>query len=275
MFTTIVVLLNQFYGVSMQRLIKVSLLFGLIFTSAMSMANDYVIGQLIPFRSVTLSSETTGVVDQFSKDVGDVVQSGEVLVKLSIEDNELSVSLAKAQLNLSINELEIQNKQLVRYKKLYKSKGISISELDEQRRKTNSSRSQYEVDKIKLRIAQRQKDKSQLKAPFSGFVLTRSVELGQLIPSGESLYSLVDMTKIKVRFHLLESDVITVNKGDRVNVMIPALNNRSVEGKVAILAPAFQSSDPGFLVEVLIDNNDGQLKPGMQARVEVLSKGNE
>jgi len=275
MFTTIVVLLNQFYGVSMQRLIKVSLLFGLIFTSAMSMANDYVIGQLIPFRSVTLSSETTGVVDQFSKDVGDVVQSGEVLVKLSIEDNDLSVSLAKAQLNLSINELEIQNKQLVRYKKLYKSKGISISELDEQRRKTNSSRSQYEVDKIKLRIAQRQKDKSQLKAPFSGFVLTRSVELGQLIPSGESLYSLVDMTKIKVRFHLLESDVITVNKGDRVNVMIPALNNRSVEGKVAILAPAFQSSDPGFLVEVLIDNNDGQLKPGMQARVEVLSKGNE
>jgi len=275
MFTTIAVLSNQVYGVSMQRLIKVGILLGLFCVSAVSMANNYVIGQLIPFRSVTLSSEITGIVDQFSKDVGDEVQTGEVLVKLSIKDNELNVSLAKAQLNLSLNELEIQNKQLVRYQKLYKSKGISISEFDEQRRKTNSSRSQYEVDKIKLQIAQRQKDKSQLKAPFSGFVLTRNVELGQLIPSGQSLYSLVDMTKIKVSFRLLESDVIAVNKGDRVNVVIPALNNLSVIGEVAILAPAFQSSDPGFLVEVLIDNNDAQLKPGMQARVEVMSKGNE
>ena len=259
----------------MQQLIKAGLLFGFIFTSTLSMANNYVVGQLIPFRSVTLSSEISGIVDQYSKDVGDEVQTGEVLVKLSIKDNDLSVSLANAQLNLSLNEFKTQNKQLVRYQKLYESKGISISEFDEQHSKTNASRSQYEVDKIKLLIAQRQKDKSQLKAPFSGFVLTRSVELGQLIPSGQSLYSLVDMTKVKVRFHLLESDVITVKKGDRVNVKIPALNNRSVIGQVAILAPAFQSNDPGFLVEVLIDNNDGQLKPGMQAHVEVISKGEE
>ena len=75
----------------MQRLIKVSILLGLFCASAVSMANNYVIGQLIPFRSVTLSSEITGIVDQFSKDVGDEVQTGEVLVKLSIRDNEFEI----------------------------------------------------------------------------------------------------------------------------------------------------------------------------------------
>jgi len=259
----------------MQRLIKLSLLLSLILTSAFSMASNYVIGQLIPFRSVTLSTEVTGVVDQFIPDVGDKVLADQVLVKLSITDNELTVSLASAQLNLSLNEFEIQKKQLARFKTLYQSKGISISDLDEQRRKTNSSHSQYEVDKIKLLMAQRQQQKSEIKAPFSGFVLTRHVELGQLIPSERPLYSLVDMSKIKVRFRLLESDIITVNKGDKVNIMIPALGHRLIIGEVAIVAPAFQGAEPGFLVEVLIDNKQQLLKPGMQARVEMMPQGSK
>jgi len=259
----------------MHRSINVCLLLLLAFLAFTTRANDYIIGQLIPLRSVTLSSETTGVVDKFTKDVGDEVNQGEVLVNLSIIDNGLSVSLAKAQLALSLSDLETQDKQLIRYKKLYKSAGISNSELDEQLRLKNASQAQVEVDKIKLLIAKRQQQKSQLSAPFSGVVLSRSVELGQFIPAGQPLYSLVDMTKIKVRFHLLESDIITVSKGDRVNVVIPALNDDVVVGLVAILAPAFVSGDPGFLVEVIIDNDAMLLKPGLQARVELRSKGNQ
>ena len=242
-------------------------------SSSYKLADNYVTGQLVAARSVIISNEITGVVDEFNKDIGDQVSAGEALAKLSIADNLLNVQLAKAELAVSLNELKIQEKQLQRYQALYKTKGISASEFDEQRRKTNTSKAQVEVDKIKLAMAKRQQDKSEVKAPFSGVILTRSLELGQFIPTGEPLYTLVDMSQVKVRFYLLESDVLTIKVGDTVNVTIPALNKQKITGSVVILAPAFQTNEPGFLVEVLLENKRRELKPGMQARVELAEQG--
>ncbi|MDX2319789.1 MAG: efflux RND transporter periplasmic adaptor subunit [Moritella sp.] len=237
------------------------------------LADNYVTGQLVAVRSVIISNEITGVVDEFSKDIGDPVNTGDTLVKLSIADNLLNVQLAKAELAVSASELQIQQKQLERYQVLYKTNGISASAFDEQRRITNSNKSQVEVDKIKLAMAKRQQDKSEVKAPFSGVILTRNVELGQFIATGAPLYTLVDMSQIKVRFYLLESDIITMNVGDSVHVTVPALKYKKLTGKVVILAPAFQTNEPGFLVEVLIENSLQDLKPGMQARVELAEQG--
>ncbi|QFI39889.1 efflux RND transporter periplasmic adaptor subunit [Moritella marina ATCC 15381] len=237
------------------------------------LADNYVTGQLVAARSVIISSENSGIVDEFNKDIGDKVQAGETLAKLSIADNVLNVELAQAELAVSLNELKIQQKQLQRYQALYNKNGISASEFDEQRRKTNTNKAQVEVDKIKLAMAKREQDKSQISAPFSGVILTRDLELGQFIPAGLSLYTLVDMDKVKVRFYLLELDVVSVNVGDAVTVTIPALKNKQLTGHIQILAPAFQTNEPGFLVEVLLDNSKHDLKPGMQARVQFIELG--
>lgn len=237
------------------------------------LSDNYVTGQLVAVRSVIISNEVTGIVDEFHKDIGDKVSAGEALAKLSIADNLLNVQLAQAELAVSLNELKIQEKQLQRYQALYKTKGISASAFDEQRRKTNTNKAQVEVDKIKLAMVKREQDKSEVKAPFSGVILTRNLELGQFIPTGEALYTLVDMSQVKVRFYLLESDVLTMNVGDVVHVTIPALANKTLTGSVVILAPAFQTNEPGFLVEVLLENNRRELKPGMQARVDLAEQG--
>lgn len=237
------------------------------------LADNYVTGQLVAARSVIISNEVTGIVDEFNKDIGDQVSAGEALAKLSIADNLLNVQLAEAELAVSLNELKIQEKQLQRYQVLYKTNGISASAFDEQRRKTNTNKAQVEVDKIKLAMAKREQEKSEVKAPFSGIILTRNLELGQFIPTGEVLYTLVDMSQVKVRFYLLESDVLTINVEDVVHVTIPALDNKTLTGKVVILAPAFQTNEPGFLVEVLLENSRRELKPGMQARVKLAEQG--
>ncbi|PST90638.1 efflux RND transporter periplasmic adaptor subunit [Photobacterium jeanii] len=253
---------------------KKYLCLGLLFVcSQVVYAKDYAMGYLAPIRSVTVSSEVTGIVDEYSSEIGDAIAQGEVLVKLSIVDNLLNVKLAKAELGVSQNELITQEKQLQRFASLYKTKGISASDYDEQNRVTTLSRAQVEVDKIKLAMAQREKDKSEIKAPFSGTILKRNVELGQFIPSGEALYTLVDLHKVKVQFHLLESDILATKVGDKVSVIIPALNNKVMAGKVDILAPAFEAGEPGFLVEVVVDNPEQILKAGMQAKVEWAEQG--
>lgn len=234
--------------------------------SANTSDNNYVVGQLVSARQVVIRSEVGGVVDAYYKKVGDSVEKGENLLALSIKDNTLSVDLAKYELQVSQSELSAQDKQLKRYQSLYKTKGISASAFDEQRRVTDVSRAKFNVTKTQLAIAQRTLDKSTPDSPFNGIILTRSVELGQFISAGDPLYTVVDMSQVKVRFYLLESDISAVGKGDEVTVKIPSLN-KTVPGKVTLVSPAFQAEDPGFMVEVNLPNPAGKFKPGMQAHV--------
>ncbi|WP_028865891.1 efflux RND transporter periplasmic adaptor subunit [Psychromonas aquimarina] len=235
-------------------------------TSAAAADNNYVVGLLVPAKQVVIRSEVGGVVDAYYKKVGSRVEQGENLLALSVEDNTLSVELAKYELDVSQSELNAQEKQLKRYQSLYKTKGISASVFDEQRRVTDISRAQFNVSSTKYDIARRFFAKSTPDSPFNGIILTRSVELGQFISVGDPLYTVIDMSVVKVRFYLLESDLSEVAEGDKVEVKIPSLQ-QSVTGRVTLVSPAFQAQDPGFMVEVDVNNPKGELKPGMQAHV--------
>ena len=233
---------------------------------AADLDRHYIVGQLVPAREVVIRSEVGGIVDAYYKKVSDPVELGEPLLALSIEDNALSVELAKYQLAVSQSELDAQDKQLQRYQSLYKSKGISVSDFDEQHRITQVSRANLNVTQTQFAIAQRTLDKSTPESLFNGVVLKRSIELGQFISVGDALYTIVDMSQVKVRFYLLESDIREVSKGAQVKVEIPSLK-QTLFGKVTLVAPAFQVGDPGYTVEVSLDNADGRFKAGMQAHV--------
>lgn len=97
-------------------------------------------------------------------------------------------------------------------------------------------------------------------------ILTRSIELGQFISVGDPLYTIVDMSQAKVRFYLLESDIGEASKGAQIKVEIPSLK-QTVMGEVTLVAPAFQIGEPGYMVEVSLNNAAGDFKPGMQAHV--------
>ncbi|WP_019616756.1 efflux RND transporter periplasmic adaptor subunit [Psychromonas ossibalaenae] len=250
----------------LKKLIPLAVLLSTAVNASAAADNNYVVGQLAAAKQVVIRSEVGGVVDAYYKEVGNRVDKGENLLALSVEDNTLSVDLAKYELDVSQSELNAQQKQLQRYQSLYKNKGISASAFDEQRRVTDVSRATLNVTKTLYAIAQRTFAKSIPDSPFSGLILTRSVELGQFISVGDPLYTVIDTSLVKVRFYLLESDLTEVTEGDKVEVKIPSLK-QTVTGRVSLVSPAFQAQDPGFLVEVDLFNPKGEFKPGMQAHV--------
>ncbi len=111
-----------------------------LLSSAAHAASDYVVGQLIPEKSVVVKSEVVGVVDSYRYDNGDVVTQGQELLSLSAEDYALSLDLARNELEVSRAELDIQEKQLKRYQSLLTSNGVSASDVDNQIRVTNIGR---------------------------------------------------------------------------------------------------------------------------------------
>lgn len=242
----------------------------LLFLSSLAYAesdySDYVVGQLVPEKSVVIKSEVAGVVDYYRYDNGDGVTLGQELLSLSSGDYSLNVELARNELEVSRAELDIQEKQLKRYESLLKSKGVSASDVDNQIRVTNIGRAQFNVSNTQYKIAARKLDKATPDAPFDGVIINRAVELGQFISVGDPLFTIADMDRLKVRFHLLEMDFNKFSKGEKVKVEIPSVD-QILDGTVTLLSPAFQNSEPGFLVEVTVDNGAGKLNPGMESYV--------
>ena len=69
-----------------------------------------------------------------------------------------------------------------------------------------------------------------------------------------------------MQFYLLETDFDQFQKGDNVNVYIPS-TAQTLTGKVSTFSPVKQDNEPGFLVEITLDNTHKQLYPGMEAYV--------
>lgn len=246
---------------------KRSALIPFFFLSSIACAStDYVVGQLVPEKSVIIKSEVAGVVDSYVYDNGDLVTRGQELLSLSAQDYSLSLELARNELEVSKAELDIQEKQLKRYQSLLKSKGVSVSDVDNQIRVTNIGRAQYNVSNTQYKIAARTLDKATPDAPFDGVITNRSVELGQFISAGDPLFTIADMDMLKVRFNLLESDFNKFTKGEEVKVEVPSVG-KTLYGTITLISPAFQNNEPGFLVEVTLKNTDGTLNPGMESYV--------
>ncbi|MBT0114189.1 efflux RND transporter periplasmic adaptor subunit [Vibrio alginolyticus] len=229
-------------------------------------SEDYVVGQFIPEKSVVIRSEVVGTVDSYNYDNGDPVKKGQELLLLSPKDYALSLDLARNELDVQRSELDVQLKQLKRYQSLLKKKGVSVSDVDNQVRVTNVSRAQFNVSHTQYKIAERTLDKASPDAPFNGVIINRSVELGQFISVGDALFTIADMERLKVRFRLLEIDFNRFTKGEKVKVEVPSVG-QTIDGTITLLSPAFQNSEPGFLVEVTVDNANGKLNPGMESYV--------
>lgn len=254
-----------------KSILLISLLFSSLAWASGPPSEDYSVASLMPGKQVIIRSEVAGVVDSYQFENGDLVDRGDALLSISNRDYQLALNLAKFELDVTNSELESHDKQLKRYQSLFATKTISASDLDNQLRLTNVSRAQRNVSQVKYDIAKETLAKSSPGAPFAGTVINRAVELGQFIAVGDPFYTLADTHKLKARFHLLEADFNRLNKGDTVKVTVPSIG-KDFSGEVTLLSPAIQTGDPGFLVEVTLDNTDSVLNAGMESHVYLDSK---
>ncbi|GHA56441.1 efflux RND transporter periplasmic adaptor subunit [Photobacterium aphoticum] len=236
--------------------------------SAGAFADNYIVGKLAPEKQVEVRSEVSGIVDSYQVDSGDAIKQGAPLLSISQQDYTLEADLAKYDLAVKKAERDMQEKQLIRYQSLFKKHGISEGDYENQLRLTHISRAEQQRSQTQYAIAQRTLTKAMPNAPFDGVVALRAVEVGQFISVGDALYTLADIHTLKVRFHVLESDFDPFHKGDTVQVTIPA-DAQTVTGTVSLFSPVMADNDPGFLVEVTIDNAQRQWLPGMEAYVHV------
>lgn len=201
-------------------------------------------------------ARSTGILEKLLVEEGDIVEKGQLLAQLDIEQLTLEVEQNAATLQRLDNELK-------RQEQLYRKKLGSTDARDRARFEFQSQQAQHQLAKLRLNYAS-------IRAPISGIVTERAVKAGNLIRDHEHLFTIVDLNSLVAVLYLPEQQLVNVAKNQMVALNIDALAEKKVIGVVDRVRPAIDTATGTFRVIVNVPNEGSRLKSGMFGKVEVV-----
>ncbi|BDG05163.1 efflux RND transporter periplasmic adaptor subunit [Anaeromyxobacter oryzae] len=216
------------------------------------------IGSIVAVRGVTLGAELPGLVREITFESGSFVKRGAVLVKLDTSAEEAQLAAAKADASLASLSLQ-------RTRKLRQGEANAQADLDTA--EARAKQANAAVANLEATIA-----KKTVRAPFDGRISIRQVELGQILSPGTPIASLQAVTPIHADFWLPQQALADLKPGQRVRMHTDAFQGASWDGEVTTVNPEVDPATRNVRVRATFPNDDGRLRPGMFANVEVLSE---
>lgn len=191
-------------------------------------------------------------IKKINVEVGDNVKKGQILVEMD-ETNLINQEMQLKNLETEFNRID----------QLYKVGGVSQSEWD--------------AMKLQLEVAGKSyrnlKENTKLESPIDGVVTARNYDNGDLY-GGQAILVVQKITPVKLAINVSEQYYSKVKKGDKVSIELDAYPGETFAGKVSLVYPTVESMTHTFPVEILVDNSDQKLRPGMYARA-TLNLGTE
>ncbi len=214
------------------------------------------IGFIEPNQGVTLTTQTSGVVDSVKFRSGQKVKKGEVLITLDSEVEKANLASNQARLPAVKAKFE-------RYKDLLKKGSVSRESYDDAEASYHALLA--EITSLKATVKRRT-----ITAPFSGTVGIRKVFLGQYLQPGNDVVRLEDVETMRLRFTITQRDISKISLGQAVNIEVDSYPNTAFSGHITAIEPAINYQSGLVQVQADIPNNDGQLRAGMYARANIL-----
>jgi len=219
------------------------------------------VGSLRAVQGADLSTETAGIVSRINFENGAEVREGDLLVELDTEAEQATLRSAEAEADLARTVYE-------RTKTLRATNAIPQSDLDaaaSQLRKVTAL-----VEQLRATIS-----KKQLRAPFTGRLGIREINLGQFVQNGNKIVSLQSLNPIFVDFLLPQQLISTVAPGQKILLRTDAYPGRVFEGELTAINSEVDRITRNIRLQGTLKNPDGALRPGMFARVEIFEGGED
>ncbi|WP_353685143.1 efflux RND transporter periplasmic adaptor subunit [Thermodesulfovibrio sp. 3907-1M] len=259
-------------------------------------------------RETNVSPKIQGRIIKLYKDEGDTVRMGEILCeidseqltaryKAAFETAEASYSaIAQAQANLmkAHATYDKAKKDYERYTNLLKEELVSKSDFDRIKMQYESAQAEVEAaskaisqaeanfraSQQRLKETQADLNETKIFSPIEGIILSRPVELGEVVNPGTVLYVIVDLNRLYVKVYVPEPDIGKLKLGLPARVYIDAYPDKFFNGRVTKIYEQAEFTPKNvetkeervklvFGVEISVDNPEGLLKPGMPADVVI------
>ncbi|MCB1055546.1 MAG: efflux RND transporter periplasmic adaptor subunit [Acidobacteria bacterium] len=210
--------------------------------------------------AVEVLAEANRQVRQLLVEEGDPVRRGQVLLRL--QDDEQRNDLAKVEVELRKAERDYDRQQ-----RLYDQGFLSEEDY-------NSAT--YEIEQLQLRLqeAQRQLSYTEVRAPISGTVTSRKVNLGDFVTINQPLFELVDFDSIVARVFVPEKELANLERGQEARISAQALAGRDFRGHIERIAPVVDPKSGTVKVTIALDDRSG-LRPGLYVDVSLVTAVHE
>ncbi len=273
-----------------------------------------VTGTLLPFESVVVSSQVEGTVAKILVDLGDRVKEGQPLAEIDrsefqIQLNQAAASLHQAMARLglehgeeaqAINEeqttevlraraaLDEAAAQHRRVKNLYELQIGTQQAVDQAEAAYKTAQANYRaaIDQVRtlkaqieqyraaVALAQKKRNDTTLRAPFSGFIQQRHISPGQYLKVQAPAFSIVQTNPLRLRAEVAERFVNAIRENQQVKVRVDGLP-QAFSARISRVSPAVTEQSRTLLIEAQVENAQQLLRPGLFARASIVSDQTE
>lgn len=219
------------------------------------------IGTVAAVQGVTVSADLPGIVERIAFESGRTVSRGDLLVQLDTRQEQAQLAAAEAQLELArLNHDRMTG--------LVKQDAVSRAEYD-------AAAAAHTQSQARLREIRATIERKTIRAPFTGVLGIRQVNLGQYLNAGEAVVPLQSLDPIHVNFGMPQQHAAQMRRGRQVRIALDDTGDVTLTGRVTAVDAVIDQTTRNVQVQATLANPGGRLRPGMFVQAHVALGGDQ
>jgi membrane fusion protein (multidrug efflux system) len=214
------------------------------------------IGTVVAVHGVTVSADLPGIVDRILVESGRTVEAGQILVQLDTRQEQAQLAAAIAARDLAKVSLD-------------RTRGLSqegiLSQADYDRAAAEHKQAEAKVGEVQATI-----ERKHIRAPFTGILGIRQVNLGQYLSGGTPVIPLQSLDPIYVNFSVPQQELARLRVGGSVRVHAETMDPAGFAGKITAIDSLVDEATRNLRVQATLPNPTGKLRPGMFVTTQLL-----
>jgi len=226
-------------------------------------------GDIHAEQQVKVFSKIPDRILKFYKDEGDYVAKGDVIAVIEATKIEQAVVQARAAVLSARAQLVNLEAEYNRAKRLHQENAMSQQQFDAVAAKYEATKALMKQSEAALAQAESQLADAKVTAPISGIIGTRNYEQGDMATGPLPLVTIVQMNRVKVEINAPEQDLGQLKIGQHATLTVRSYPGETFTGTIQKISPVLDPVTRMGKIEIIVDNKDRRLKPGMFAEVEI------
>jgi membrane fusion protein (multidrug efflux system) len=227
-------------------------------------------GDLSANEQSELAADATGKVIATNVERGQTVKKGDVIATLDTRSASLQQQAMLAQANFSKSQVDLAQVECQRGQRLYDSGAISKADYDRTMSTCSTTRYSLEAAEANRNLAQKTLGDANIRAPFAGTIGERYVNVGQYVQPQTRIASVYQVDPLRLSLTVPEADVALIQPAMSVAFQVNTFPDQTFTGTVKYISPNVRVSSRDLVVEAIVPNADGKLRPGMFATVRLV-----
>lgn len=246
---------------------KLLLIITLAFSAMLNAKTIELSATVISDNEKYITSRFMGFIKEVAVNEGDIVKKGQLLYAIDSTEIDSKKQQAKLGVQMYENQYLTMKRNYERYQRLYDKGLVSKFEVEQLELGTKNLEDMVNISKAQIKEVDNQYQYLTIKAPNDGVVIRKNIKSGEMAIPGMPAMVLTDLSSLKIKAEISETDLFKVKIDDEVKVIIPSLNYEKI-GKIESIIPSSNPMTHTFMIKVSFKTTQ-KVYPGMYAKIQI------